>query len=117
MKVAHTKEREKRKIWVENGSPRGMLHKAYADYKRAKREFRNIQAIENERYVQETYDDLNTAAECDLRLFWKDMKRQKPKKEKPCVEITFNDSVHQTPESVCDAFAEYYYELYTVSNQ
>jgi hypothetical protein len=79
VKSTHTKERTMRKIWVQDGRPRGMQYKSYSEYKRAKRDFRHIQQHANEQYIQETNHDINNAAGCDLRLFWKMIKRQKLK--------------------------------------
>ncbi|CAG2250536.1 unnamed protein product [Mytilus edulis] len=113
VKKAHTKERNMRRVWMQDGRPRGMQHESYFNYKRAKRDFRNIQKLENERYIEETYDDINNAAECDIRLFWKLIKRQKPKHSKVCQQIKHNNIVHTSPESICNAFANYFEDLYT----
>jgi hypothetical protein len=68
-----------RKIWVQDGRPRGMQYKSYSEYKRVKCYFRNIQQHANEQYIQEAYDDINNAAGCDLRIFCKMIKRQRLK--------------------------------------
>ena len=47
VKSAHTKERTMCQIWVHDGRPRGMQCKSNSDYKRAKRDFRNIQQNAN----------------------------------------------------------------------
>ncbi|CAC5409893.1 unnamed protein product [Mytilus coruscus] len=91
MKKAHTKERNMRRVWMQDGRPRGMQHESYFNYKLAKRDFRNIQKLAN--------DDINNAAECDIRLFWKLIKH--------------NNIVHTSPESICNAFANYFEDLYT----
>ncbi|CAG2237360.1 unnamed protein product [Mytilus edulis] len=113
VKQAHTKERNMRRVWMQDGRPRGMQHESYFNYKRAKRDFRNIQKLANEQYIEETYDDINNAAECDIRLFWKLIKRQKPKHSKVCQQIIHNNIVHTSPESICNAFANYFEDLYT----
>ncbi|VDI24480.1 Hypothetical predicted protein [Mytilus galloprovincialis] len=113
VKQAHTKERNMRRVWMQDGRPRGMQHESYFNYKRAKRDFRNIQKLANEQYIEETYDDINNAAECDIRLFWKLIKRQKPKHSKVCQQIKHNNIVHTSPESICNAFANYFEDLYT----
>ncbi|CAG2214780.1 unnamed protein product [Mytilus edulis] len=113
VKQAHTKERNMRRVWMQDGRPRGMQHESYFNYKRAKRDFRNIQQLANEQYIEETYDDINNAAECDIRLFWKLIKRQKPKHSKVCQQIIHNNIVHTSPESICNAFANYFEDLYT----
>lgn len=112
VKIAHKREREFRRIWVQEGRPRGMQHTSYSEYKKAKRAFKNVQTLAYEQYISTTYEDLNKHAECDLRLFWKSIKRHRPNRSKFCTEIQYNGNVHRTPETVCDAFAEYFQELY-----
>ncbi|CAC5372011.1 unnamed protein product [Mytilus coruscus] len=109
----HTKERNMQRMWMHDGRPRGMQHESYFNSKRAKPDFTNIQKLANEQFIEETYDDINNAAECDIRLFWKLIKRQKPKHSKVCQQIIHNNIVHTSPESICNAFANYFEDLYT----
>ena len=64
-----------RRIWIQEGRPRGREGVAYAEYKTAKRNSRRIkrrQIMEHEnRYI----DQLDRAAEIDYRLFWKPLRR------------------------------------------
>ena len=100
VKQAHKVERDMRNIWVSEGRPRGMIHESYYNYKRAKRDFRNIQSAAYEKYINETLDDINHAAECDIRLFWKMINRQKPKRRQCVPEIIISDVTYKSPESV-----------------
>ena len=54
-----------------------MNHESYRNYKRAKRQFRNAKDMEYERHMKDVNEDLNSAAECDIRLFWKLVKKEK----------------------------------------
>jgi hypothetical protein len=63
VKNAHNEER---RCWVADGRPRGMH---FDIIQRAKSNFRNVQHTAYEKYIQKTYDDINDAAECDIRLF------------------------------------------------
>ncbi|CAC5382556.1 unnamed protein product [Mytilus coruscus] len=108
VKIAHEKERSLRKAWVIDGRPRGMHHDSYRLYKRAKHEFRNIQQAAYEQYIQQTNDDINKAAESDIRLFWKLIKRNKTVSSKIYPEIIQDD----TPESIANAFMDYFSKLY-----
>ena len=87
VKNAHNEERYKRRCWVADGRPRGMHFESYREYKRAKPKLRNVQHTACEKYIQKTYDDINEAAECDIRLFWKLIKKQKPRASKVYHEI------------------------------
>ncbi|CAG2226562.1 unnamed protein product [Mytilus edulis] len=112
VKIAHEKERTLRKAWVIDGRPRGMHHDSYKLYKRAKHEFRNIQQAAYEQYIQQTNDDINKAAECDIRLFWKLIKRNKTVSSKIYPEIIQDDNICNTPESIANAFMDYFSKLY-----
>lgn len=105
VKTAHNKERDMRKKWVQEGRPRGMNRESYCNYKRAKRDFRNTQQAAQEQYIEETYSDMNEAAECDIILFWKMIKRQRPKKSKIYPEIIHEGVLNDKPETVANAFA------------
>lgn len=71
-------ERQKRRIWISEGRPRGMCHKSYKKYKRDKREFHNeLQTAHND-FINMFFKDIDEAAECTVRLFWKLIKRQRP---------------------------------------
>lgn len=89
VKQAHKHERAMRQLWLLEGQPRGMTHPSYAAYKKAKRDFRNTQTLAYTKYIEKTYDDINMAAECDIRLFWKLVKRQKPRQSKTLTEIHY----------------------------
>ncbi|CAG2255097.1 unnamed protein product [Mytilus edulis] len=112
VKRAHDNERSMRKLWVLDGQPRGMHFDSYRIYKRAKSEFRRVQQAANEQYMQKCYDDLNETAECDIRLFWKQIKRFKGRSSKIYPEIVYENKVYSSPESVANCFAEYFHELY-----
>ncbi|CAG2242588.1 unnamed protein product [Mytilus edulis] len=112
VKIAHEKERTLRKAWVIDGRPRGMHYDSYKLYKRAKHEFRNIQQAAYEQYIQQTNDDINKAAECDIRLFWKLIKRNKAVSSKIYPEIIQDDNICNTPESIANAFMDYFSKLY-----
>ncbi|CAG2254224.1 unnamed protein product [Mytilus edulis] len=112
VKIAHEKERTLRKAWVIDGRPRGMHYDSYKLYKRAKHEFRNIQQAAYEQYIQQTNDDINKAAECDIRLFWKLIKRNKTVSSKIYPEIIQDDNICNTPESIANAFMDYFSKLY-----
>ncbi|VDH92073.1 Hypothetical predicted protein [Mytilus galloprovincialis] len=111
-KIAHEKERTLRKVWVIDGRPRGMHYDSYKLYKRAKHEFRNIQQAAYEQYIQQTNDDINKAAACDIRLFWKLIKRNKAVSSKIYPEIIQDDNICNTPESIANAFMDYFSKLY-----
>jgi hypothetical protein len=99
--------------WIKEGRPRGMQHTSYAEYKRAKRHFRRCQESASQEFIRKTYEDIDSAAGIDIRLFWKLIRRQKPRQTKLYPEIEFAEKVGNTPESVSSIFAEYFSTVYT----
>lgn len=79
IKQLHSTERNFRRIWVGEGRPRGMVFDSYRNYKRAKRRFRDALTKQYEDHMRKVYQDLDEAAECDIRLFWKLVKNTKLK--------------------------------------
>ena len=117
VKGLHKRERAMRLIWVNEGRPRGMVHESYRDYKRAKRNFRNALTLEHERYMRDVYRDIDEAADCDIRLFWKLTKRQRPKASRTYPEIKCdNGVVYRDPPGVAEAFASYFESIYSPSD-
>lgn len=51
------------------GRPWGMGFESYREYKQAKRQFRN--AFDEKLYMRKVYNDIDKAAEVNMRLFWK----------------------------------------------
>ena len=114
VKALHDIERAKRRLWMADGRPRGMHHPSYREYKRAKRHFRNVLDSEHDKYMRETYRDIDEAAECDIRLFWRLTKRKKPRSSRVYPEIRDKGgNLNRDPPSICEAFAAYFEEIYT----
>ncbi|CAC5395585.1 unnamed protein product [Mytilus coruscus] len=93
-----------------------MSHESYKHYKKANYEFRNVQHAAYEQYIQKCYDDINEAAECDIRLFWKLIKRYKPSASRIYPEIIHNGDTSNNPESIAYAFMDYFSNLCTTDN-
>ena len=93
-----------------------MIHDSYRNYKRAKRQFRNALNMKYELHMKDVYQDLDSAAECDIRLFWKLVKKQKKRTSRTYPEIHENGNVYDDPDGVAKAFADYYEQVYTPSS-
>ncbi|CAC5383959.1 unnamed protein product [Mytilus coruscus] len=109
VKRAHNKSMSR--CWVLEGRPRGMQFVYYRMYTRAKSESRHELLVAYEHYMQRCYDDLNETAECDVRLFWKQIKRFKVCSSKVYLEIVYGDKMCSTPESLANCFADYFHDL------
>ena len=63
VKQLHDKERQKRRIWLSEGRPRGMCHDSYRNYKRAKRDFRNALQSAHDEFMTSVFRDIDEASE------------------------------------------------------
>lgn len=93
-----------------------MSHESYRDYKRAKRQFRNELIAEHDRYMTEVFRDIDQASECDLRLFWKLIKRQRPRNLSSYPEMEFNGILYDNPDEITKCFACHFQNIYNPVN-
>ena len=112
VRVAHKQAREKRRNWVIAGKPRGNEYPLYREYKHAKRTFRNVQLKASEEYLNTTYRDIDQAAECDIRLFWKLINARKSKPRTKCSGLTLDNVKYETSASISSAFSKYFEKLF-----
>lgn len=112
VKHLHDRERQMRNIWLIEGRPRGMVHDSYKNYKKAKREFRNKLNAEHDRYMTSVFHDIDQASECDVRLFWKLVKRQRPRNTRFYQEIEIDGRLVDNPDEIASCFAEYFEQIY-----
>ncbi|KAJ8307579.1 hypothetical protein KUTeg_014868 [Tegillarca granosa] len=105
-----------RRIWVCEGRPRGRQHQSYSNYKDAKRQFRNTLQNACDSYLQRTYQDIDDAAGCDIRLFMKLVSKQRPRKNKVYPEIVYKDQMYKDPVGVAEAFSRYYSDVFKPKN-
>lgn len=59
VKQLHDLERQKRKIWISEGRPRGMCHESYKNYRRAKRQFRNELQTAHDDFMTKVFNDID----------------------------------------------------------
>ena len=117
VKDLHAVERAMRRRWIREGRPRGMEYASYREYKRAKRAFRNVHDTEYDNFLQSVYREIDEAAELDLRLFWKLVKRRRPRSSRIYPEIRdATGKTHHEPIDIANAFADFYQNIYHPSN-
>ncbi|KAK3103530.1 hypothetical protein FSP39_019895 [Pinctada imbricata] len=61
----------------------------------------------------EAYRDIDEAAECDIRLFWRLVKAQKPRAFRIYPEICEAGVNYDTPDREAEAFASFFENLYS----
>ncbi|VDI08550.1 Hypothetical predicted protein [Mytilus galloprovincialis] len=63
--------------------------------------------------MDNTYREIDEAAECDVRLFWRLISRQKNRKTNQISEILHHNRKCKSPEDISNAFADFYADVYT----
>jgi hypothetical protein len=89
-----------------------MVHESYKNYKRAKRDFRNELNAEHERYMASVFQDIDEASECDIRLFWKLVKQQRPKNTRLYTEVELDGKLMDDPVDIANGFASHFERIY-----
>ena len=115
IKLLHSDMRQARIHWLTAGRPRDKANETYQSYKLAKRNFRAAQRKANDNYLNQTYRDLDEAADLDIRLFWRLVRRQTRKPNSSCQQLIFNGRTHYDEISIANGFAEFYKCIYAES--
>ena len=113
VKHAHAQSRSKRRAWIADGRPRGREFTSYTNYKQAKRSFINAQQEASEEYINKAYRDIDEAAGCDIRLFWKLISKRKKKCPNRCEGLTINHKTYEAPNDIAEAFGSYFECLFS----
>lgn len=86
LKQLHDMKRQKRRIWISEGRPRGMCHESYKEY-------RTISTLSKSSATSWISTKL---PKCNVRLFWKLIKRQRPHSSCVCPEVEFGNMTFLT---------------------
>ncbi|CAC5407711.1 unnamed protein product [Mytilus coruscus] len=63
--------------------------------------------------MDNTYREIDEAAECDVRLFWRLISRQKNRKTNQISEILHHNRQCKSPDDTSNVFADFYADVYT----
>ena len=116
MKDLHKAMREKRKMWISDGRPRGISFSSYRQYKETKRIFRQYHRHCSENYLKSLNEEIDNAAGLDSRYFWKLVNtRRKNSTSNVGAELRFNGKIFRDSQNICDQWGHYFSELYSHS--
>jgi hypothetical protein len=93
-----------------------MCHNSYRNYKRAKRDFRNALQSVHDEYMTSVFRDIDEASECDVRLFWTLIKRQRPRRSRIYQEIESESITHSNPVDIAKCIAQHFENIYNLQN-
>jgi len=112
VKEKHTEARRQRRIWIQDGRPRGQDSFSFLEYKRAKGRFQNIQRRKIYEHENRNIDDLNQASEIDYKLFWNLLsKRNGGNTKDSCNELCVDD-VTYTNDHVVKGFKKHFEKVF-----
>ena len=116
LKDLHKAMREKRKMWISDGRPRGILFSSYRQYKESKRIFRQYHRHCSEKYLKSLNEEIDNAAGLDSRYFWKLVNtRRKNSTSNVGAELRFNGQIFRDSQKICDQWGHYFNNLYSHS--
>ena len=110
VKNKHNTMRQTRKIWTENGKPRGMEHETYRNYKESKKSFKREMESAQKQYMDEQFKQLNEKAEIDIGLFFKAIREQR-RKESRAGELRVDGKIVRDTDQVLKAWTDHYSSL------
>ncbi|MEW8546047.1 MAG: reverse transcriptase family protein [Candidatus Thiodiazotropha sp.] len=113
IKILHKKERQERVEWLKAGRPRDKTNVLYSNYKYAKEQFRIAQRSASEDYMEKSINEIQNAAECDIRLFWKLTKKFKHNNSYSNIQLVQDGKVLTSLDMVLNAFETFYSDIYT----
>ena len=70
VKAAHENAVQKRRVWIENGKPRGMQHVSYAEYKREKSKCRKVLRNAIFEFESQQLIDINESSESTIFVYF-----------------------------------------------
>jgi hypothetical protein len=104
---------EKRKKWRVSGKERSKNTLSYVEYKEAKRIFRCKHRNVVKEYEGELWDELETAAELDQRLFWSTLRRKRDNKGIRVNELKTDKGIYRETGDIINAWKEHFEILYS----
>jgi hypothetical protein len=105
---------EKRMLWLNANRPRGNENQIFRDYKLAKTNFRRVHREIVQKHIESTEAEIDTAAELDNNEFWRLInQKRKPLKFDATLEMNFDGTVYQNPQSINLGWQNYFSELYS----
>ena len=116
VKQLHKRERHERIAWVKAGRPRDRNNDLYVNYKYAKEQFRIAQRSASEEYMNRSIAEIQNAAECDLRLFWKLVKKNRRSSSTSNIQLLEDNQVLSSTDLVLNAFEKFYKNLCSVKH-
>ena len=100
-------------MWLQCSGIRDRADIYFDNYKIAKRNFINRQKEAIIECKEKFYDELNKSASCDMRLFWRLIRKRQNKRSDVINEIPCNDKTIRDPTEIAHAFHMYYKDVFT----
>ena len=109
----HAKQKSLRRIWIQQGRPRGYEYPSYKNYKEAKPIFAKALSKAVSTYEQSKYDDIGSYHDMDIKAFWKYVRKRKDIDDNMVV-MRDDNNTYETPESQLDMWKKHYKRILNV---
>ena len=110
IKELYARQKQLRRIWIEEGRPRGSDYPSYVEYKAAKYVFAKTLRKSAARYEQSQYEDVNKFYDMDMKTFWKYARKRKHNDNSVNV-MRDENGTYETPDSQLSMWKEHYTNL------
>ena len=102
-----------RQIWIIAGKPRNLESVERLSYKECKRTFRAALRKLDSHADNEFYNNLDSAAEVDQKLFWKLLKNHRRTQNQMPPPMRFDGKVYYNPKDISQKWAQYFERTFT----
>ena len=106
---SHCNQKALRRVWINEGRPRGMHHNSYAMYKSAKRTFAKLLKEKQINYEQSKYHKAEQDIEMDSKNLWKYLIVRKL--NSGCHSICHNGNVYSSPDELLNVWSKHFSDL------
>jgi len=110
LKVAHGVQKEKRKVWIQEGRPRGMQHASYQSYKSCKKAFAILLRAKHSEHEQRRFEQAETDYDLDSQSLWKFIKAHKNSSSNLHA-ICHDGTIYSSPSELRDIWSKHYNTL------
>jgi hypothetical protein len=107
LKALHVNQKQLRRVWIEEGRPRGPVYMSYVNYKKAKHIFAKTLKTQALMYEQKQFHDVSMSRDMNIKQFWKYIRRNRNHQENISV-MRDEEKTYVTPEQQLDMWKTHF---------
>ncbi|CAG2214579.1 unnamed protein product [Mytilus edulis] len=109
--LSHKTMLNKRSLWILNGKVHDRSDQFFADYKHAKRTFRNEMDKAYNEHIMNIANRMEESIDNDQRYVWSVLKSRR-KQKTFCRELNLNGITHTNESEICEAWADHFESIF-----